>query len=59
LDIYDAPDERSAFRVALLTRELGAVTAESWPAMDYADFLEVADSVDATAIRKRKRRRAA
>ena len=53
LDIYEAPDERSAFRVALLSRELGAVSAESWPAMEYEEFLGVADRVDARVARKR------
>ncbi len=45
LDIFEAPDEKSAFRVALLSRELGAVRASSWPAMQYDAFLEMADAV--------------
>jgi uncharacterized protein with GYD domain len=54
MEIYEAPDERSAFRVALLSRELGAVTAESWPAMEYDEFLDVADRVDARVVKKRR-----
>ena len=32
MDVYEAPDDKTAFRVSLLSRELGAVSAESWPA---------------------------
>src|SRR4051794_32863800 len=49
MDIYDAPDDEAAFRVSMLSRELGAVVAESWPALEYDDFLPVAASVDSTA----------
>ncbi len=49
MDVYDAPDETSAFRVALLSRELGAVTAESWPAVGYDAFLHIAEDVDHAA----------
>lgn len=45
MDVFDAPDEASAFRVALLSRELGAVKAETWPAMEYEHFLEVAEDL--------------
>ena len=55
MDVYDAPDEAAAFRVALLSRELGAARAESWPALDYADFLDVADDVDNTAHPQKQR----
>jgi uncharacterized protein with GYD domain len=49
MDVYEAPDEETAFRVSLLSRELGAVSAESWPALPYDDFLPIAESVDSTA----------
>jgi uncharacterized protein with GYD domain len=49
LDVFDATDDASAFRVALLSRELGAVTAESWPAIGYETFLRIAEDVDTTA----------
>jgi uncharacterized protein with GYD domain len=46
MDIYEAPSDESAFRVSLLSRELGAVKAESWPALAYEDFLEIAERVE-------------
>jgi uncharacterized protein with GYD domain len=46
MDIYETDDPEMPFRVSLLSRELGAVTAESWPAMTYEEFLPVAERVD-------------
>lgn len=46
MDVYEAPDEQTAFRVSLLSRELGAQSAESWPAMPYERYLEAADRVE-------------
>ena len=46
MDVYDAPDDETAFRVSLLSREHGASSAESWPAMAYEDFLPIADEVE-------------
>ncbi|KAA0256181.1 MAG: GYD domain-containing protein [Acidobacteria bacterium] len=46
MDVYEAPDGETAFRVSLLSREWGAVSAESWPAMPYERFLAVADTVE-------------
>lgn len=46
MDIYEAPDLETAFKVSLLSRERGAVSAESWPATPYADFLPLADAVE-------------
>jgi uncharacterized protein with GYD domain len=46
MDIYEVPDEESAFRVSLLSMENGALAAESWPALAYDDFLEVAKAVE-------------
>jgi uncharacterized protein with GYD domain len=54
MDVYEAPDESSAFRVALLSRELGAITAESWPAVGYDRFVEIAEDVDTAAHEKSK-----
>jgi uncharacterized protein with GYD domain len=48
MDIYEAPNEETAFRVSLLSRENGAISAESWPAMPYENFLSVADTVEGT-----------
>jgi uncharacterized protein with GYD domain len=46
MDIYEAPDIETAFKVSLLSRARGAVSAESWPATAYADFLPLADAVE-------------
>jgi uncharacterized protein with GYD domain len=46
IDIYDAPDQETAFKVSLLSRELGALSAESWPAIDYERYLPVIESVE-------------
>ena len=39
MDIYEAPDVETAHRVSLISRAEGAVTAESWPALPYDQFL--------------------
>jgi uncharacterized protein with GYD domain len=46
MDVYEAPDDGAAMRVSLLTRELGAASAESWPAMAYESFLPLAEQVE-------------
>ena len=46
MDIYEAPDEVTALRVSLLSRELGAVSAESWPATPYDSFLPIAEQIE-------------
>jgi uncharacterized protein with GYD domain len=46
MDIYEAPGDDAAMRVSLLSRELGAVRAESWPAMEYERFLPIAADVE-------------
>lgn len=46
MDLYEAPDDASAMRVSLLSRELGAASAESWPAMAYEAFLPIAEQVE-------------
>lgn len=48
MDIYDAPDQETAFRVSLLSREHGALSAESWPATPYETFLPIAEAVEGT-----------
>ncbi len=48
MDIYQAPDEAAAMQVSLLSRELGAVSAESFPAMPYDQFLPLAEKVEKT-----------
>lgn len=45
MDVYEAPDEATAFKVSLLSRAHGAVTAESWPAIRYEEYLPLAESL--------------
>jgi uncharacterized protein with GYD domain len=49
MDVYEAKDEETAFKVSMLSRELGATAAESWPALQYDDFLPIAKSVETSA----------
>jgi uncharacterized protein with GYD domain len=46
MDIYEAPDGETAFKVSLLSRERGAVSAESWPALEYQTFLPLAEQIE-------------
>lgn len=46
MDIYEAPDQEAAFRVSLLSRELGAVAAESWPAISYDKYLPIVEAAE-------------
>jgi uncharacterized protein with GYD domain len=41
LDIYEAPDERSAAKVSMISLSGGAVAAESWTALPYKEFLDL------------------
>ncbi|MFX1537570.1 MAG: GYD domain-containing protein [Promethearchaeota archaeon] len=45
MDIFEAPNEETAAKVSLLTMSLGAVKAESWPAIPYKRFLELVKEV--------------
>ncbi|MFX0061049.1 MAG: GYD domain-containing protein [Candidatus Hermodarchaeota archaeon] len=45
LDIFEAPNEETAAKVSLLTMSLGAIKAESWPAIPYKRFLELVKEV--------------
>jgi uncharacterized protein with GYD domain len=46
IDIYEAPDQDAAFRVSLLSRELGATSAESWPAIPYESYLPIIEAAE-------------
>jgi uncharacterized protein with GYD domain len=46
IDVYEAPDQEAAFKVSLLSRELGAVSAESWPAIPYEKYIPIVESVE-------------
>ncbi len=42
MDIYEAPDQEEAAKVAMITMEKGALEAETWGAVPYKRFLELA-----------------
>ena len=46
MDIYEAPDNDSAGKVSLITLAEGAVKAESWPAFEYQDFVNLAEQIE-------------
>jgi uncharacterized protein with GYD domain len=46
MDIYEAPDVDTAHKVSLISRAEGALTAESWQAMPYDDFLKLFASIE-------------
>ncbi len=43
LDIFDAPDNESAAKVALIIRSFGHASTEIWPAMTWERFREITD----------------
>lgn len=45
LDIYEAPDEETAAKVSLISLQSGAFLAESWVAIPYKRFVELADEI--------------
>lgn len=45
MDIYEAPDVQMAHKVSLISRAEGAVTAESWQALGYEDYLKLFEEV--------------
>jgi uncharacterized protein with GYD domain len=45
MDIYEAPDVETAHRVSLISRAEGAITAESWQALPYEEFLKLLEEV--------------
>jgi uncharacterized protein with GYD domain len=46
IDIYEASGPETASKVALISRSEGAVSAETWVAMPYEQFLKVLEQVD-------------
>ena len=46
MDIYEASSEEVAAKVSLITLSSGAFQVESWAAVPYSRFLELADEVD-------------
>lgn len=49
LDIYEAPNEETAAKVSMISMSLGAAKAETWTALPYKKFLEVAKDFGKTA----------
>ena len=45
LDIYGAPDEETAAKVSLISLQNGAFIAESWVAIPYKRFVELAEEI--------------
>ncbi len=45
LDIYEAPNEEAAAKVSMISLAMGALRAESWTAIPYARFLELASEI--------------
>ncbi len=40
LSIYDAPDEKVASKVSLISMSLGAQKAETWTMLPYSDYIK-------------------
>jgi len=45
LDIYEAPNEEIAAKVSLISLQNGAFQAESWSAIPYKRFVELAEEI--------------
>ena len=45
LDIYEAPDVETAAKVSLISLQTGAFQAESWVAIPYKRFVELAEEI--------------
>jgi uncharacterized protein with GYD domain len=45
MDIYEAPSVNVAHKVSVISRAEGAVTAESWQALPYDDFLHLLEEI--------------
>ncbi len=45
LDIYEAPDEEAAAKVSMISLSMGALRAESWTAIPYSRFIELAKEI--------------
>lgn len=45
LDIYEAPDEKSAAKVSIISQANGAFSAQSLPAIPYADYLDLVKEI--------------
>ncbi|BBB33474.1 conserved hypothetical protein [Thermotomaculum hydrothermale] len=46
IDIYRADDDETAFKVSMLSRANGALEAESWPAVEWKDFVKITKKLE-------------
>jgi uncharacterized protein with GYD domain len=46
MDIYESPDVETAHRVSALSMQGGAAAAESWHALPYERYLQVAEELE-------------
>ena len=45
LDIYEAPDDETVAKVAMISLQNGAFQSESWTAIPYKRFLELVEEI--------------
>lgn len=45
IDIFEAKNEQDAAKVSMLSRSAGAVFAESWTAIPYAEFIDLVEDL--------------
>jgi len=46
MDIYEAPDERTAAKVSLLTRSYISAEVESWCAIPYEEIMDLTEEIE-------------
>ena len=46
ISIYEAPDLETAAKVSVISMSLGALKAESWPAIHYTDYAAMLESIE-------------
>lgn len=45
IDIFEAPDEETAAKVSMISQSHGAFQAESWVAIPYKRYVELAEEI--------------
>jgi len=50
MDIYEAPSVTVAHKVSVISRQEGAVSAESWQALPYERFLDLLQEVEQQSL---------
>lgn len=45
MDIYEAPDNKSAAKVSMISLSNGAFHAESWSAIPYKEFVDLTNEI--------------